>query len=178
MLGVRAGTLLEVLFLHDMNLFGNYLRQDIVDVSVYEGMSLQQLARVVGVPVNTIINRLFQVGEVVSSKTTITLCENGAMLQFSTTEKAMRSLGFSCTRNEWFKQDRSVNERALDYANYYNVVHYKVSNNRMIFNVSIGGTDDIPKHTIQHCVDLQNGQERTKILEQFDKGGLCNCRNK
>lgn len=178
MLGVRAGTLLEVLFLHDMNLFGDYLRQDIVDISVYEGMSLQQLARVVCVPVNTIIDRLFQVGEVVSSKTTITLYENRAMLQFSTIEKVMRYLGFSCTRNEWFRQDRSANERALDYANYYNVVHYKVSNNRMIFNVSIGGTDDIPKHTIQHCVDLQNGQERTKILEQFDKGGLCNCRNR
>lgn len=161
--------------LQNINLHEDFLQQKLEVICIYEGMTLKQLAFVMDISVNNVIHTLFQLGEVVTSTTSITLF-NKKGLSFDKVATAIKILGFTCIKNEWFNCQDTIHERALSYANYYNVVSYKIRGNNMIFEVSKVGTADTPKSTWQYFVNLQTGQERGRKLDHFVKRGLINCK--
>lgn len=63
---------------------------------------------------------------------------------------------------------------AVQYAERYGIVNYRVTGNIMIFNVSYPQYLSNPRYTIQHRIDLDTGRESTRKLGRFDSKGLAN----
>lgn len=66
------------------------------------------------------------------------------------------------------------NQRALEYAERYGIINYRVEGNNMIFNISYPAYLSNPRYTIQHKVNLDTGVDTVRSLKRFDPKGLQN----
>lgn len=64
--------------------------------------------------------------------------------------------------------------RAIEYAEKYGIVEYRVKGNTMIYNVSYPAYLNNPRYTVQHIVILDTFNSTTKILKRYDPKGVYN----
>lgn len=65
-------------------------------------------------------------------------------------------------------------QKAIAYAETYGIIKYRVSENKIIYNVSYPAYLSNPRYTIQHIVNLDTGEHSSRQLGRFDKDGLYN----
>lgn len=64
--------------------------------------------------------------------------------------------------------------RALNWAETYGIVSYKVNGCKMIYNISYPAYLSNKAYTVQHIVDLRTMQESTRRLNRVDKSAYIN----
>lgn len=71
-------------------------------------------------------------------------------------------------KSEYYKS------RAIEYAEEYGIIEYRIKGNTMIYNVSYPKYLNQPRYTIQHIVNLDNFTSTTKTLQRYDSRGVYN----
>lgn len=63
---------------------------------------------------------------------------------------------------------------AINIAETYGIVKYKISGKYFIWNVSFPAYLNNKRYTVQHIIDMDTMEEQTKTLKRYDKDGEYN----
>lgn len=63
---------------------------------------------------------------------------------------------------------------AIQYAEKYGIVKYRLNGWILIYNVSYPAYLNNPRYTVQHKVDLRTGKESSRVLSRYDFKGEIN----
>lgn len=62
-------------------------------------------------------------------------------------------------------------QRALEYAERYGIIDYKVQNNLMIYKVSYPAYLSQPHYTVKRTVNLDTGEVKSEMMKRYSKEG-------